>query len=59
MYALFTDTDCDVTPEIAKTFGYHLISLPYIENGKEVYPYEDWRLSIPTLSTRNSATDLF
>jgi DegV family protein with EDD domain len=42
MYALFTDTDCDVTPEIASRFGYHLISLPYIENGKEVYPYEDW-----------------
>lgn len=42
MYAIFTDTDCDVTPEIAQKFGYHLISLPYIENGVEVYPYESW-----------------
>jgi DegV family protein with EDD domain len=42
MYTLFTDTDCDVTPEMAAEYGYSLISMPYIENGKEVYPYESW-----------------
>ena len=42
MFVLFTDTDCDVTPEVAQRLGFHLISMPYIENGKEVYPFEDW-----------------
>jgi len=43
MYAIYADADCDVTPEIAKQFGYHLISLPYIIDGKEFYPYETWK----------------
>ncbi len=44
MYDIYTDCDCDVTPEIAKEFGYHLISLPYIIDGKEIYPYESWQV---------------
>jgi DegV family protein with EDD domain len=43
MFDLFTDADCDVTPEIAKKYGYHVISLPYIIDGKEIYPYVDWQ----------------
>jgi DegV family protein with EDD domain len=42
MLTLFTDTDTDTTPEIAKKYGYHLISMPYIINDKEIYPYEDF-----------------
>lgn len=42
MLQLFTDTDCDVTPEIAKKYGYALISMPYSVAGKSVYPYEDF-----------------
>ena len=41
MLKLFTDTDCDVTPEIAKKYGYDgLISMPYSYGDKEEYPYE-------------------
>lgn len=42
MFQLFTDTDTDITPEIAKKYDYKLISMPYSINGKEVYPYEDF-----------------
>lgn len=42
MYTLFTDTDTDITPEIAKKYGYKLISMPYSVNGKEIYPYVDF-----------------
>ncbi|MBQ4341916.1 MAG: DegV family protein [Clostridia bacterium] len=42
MIRLFTDTDCDVTPEIAKEYGYELISMPYSVDGKTVYPYVDF-----------------
>ena len=38
----FTDTDCDVTPEIAAEYGYRLISMPYSVDGRTVYPYEDF-----------------
>lgn len=41
MYTLFTDTDTDVTPEIAAKYGYKLISMPYTVEGKTYYPYED------------------
>lgn len=41
-YVLFTDTDTDVTPNVAKEYGYHLISMPYTINGKDVYPYKDF-----------------
>ena len=43
MYQLFTDTDTDITPEIAAEYGYRLISMPYSEReGVDVYPYEDF-----------------
>ena len=42
MYVLFTDTDNDVTPSIAKEYGYNLISMPYTIGDKDVYPYEDF-----------------
>lgn len=41
MYVIFTDTDTDITPEIAKKYGYNIISMPYSIDGKEFYPYED------------------
>ena len=45
MYQLFTDTDTDITPEIAKQHGYKLISMPYsLEDGVDVYPYEDFEV---------------
>ena len=43
MYALFTDTDCDITPEIAEKYGYKLISMPYTIEGKQVFPYVDFK----------------
>ena len=42
MYVLFTDTDNDVTPSIAKEYGYNLISMPYTVNDVDVFPYEDF-----------------
>lgn len=42
MYSIFTDTDCDVTPEIASKYGYKLIPMPYILLGKEITPYVDY-----------------
>ena len=42
MLILFTDTDTDITPKIAKELGYHLISMPYSIEGETVYPYEDF-----------------
>ena len=42
MLVLFTDTDTDITPKQAREYGYHLISMPYSIDGKEVYPYEDF-----------------
>ena len=43
MYALFTDTDCDITPEIAAQYGYKLISMPYTIEGKQIFPYVDFK----------------
>lgn len=42
MLKLFTDTDCDVTPKVAAEYGYSLISMPYVIDGKTVFPYEDF-----------------
>lgn len=42
MFQLFTDTDTDILPKEAAEFGYKLISMPYIINGVETYPYEDF-----------------
>ena len=41
MLTLFTDTDTDFTPEVAKEYGYRLISMPYSIDAKTYYPYED------------------
>lgn len=42
-YVLFTDTDTDITPEVARELGYSgLISMPYTVDGKEIFPYEDF-----------------
>jgi DegV family protein with EDD domain len=43
MYTLFTDTDTDITPEVAARYGYKLISMPYTIEGKEVFPYVDFK----------------
>ena len=43
MYTLFTDTDCDITPEIAAHYGYKLISMPYTIEGKQIFPYVDFK----------------
>ena len=42
MLVLFTDTDCDITPDIANYYGYKLISMPYTIDGNEIYPYVDF-----------------
>lgn len=42
MYILFTDTDTDLTPEVANYYGYKMISMPYIVDEKEIKPYEDF-----------------
>ena len=39
MLTLFSDTDCDVTPAIAKEFGYKVIPMPYTVDGKLYQPY--------------------
>ena len=39
MLTLFTDTDCDVTPAIAREFGYKVIPMPYTVDGKLYQPY--------------------
>ena len=44
MLRLFTDTDTDITPEVAAEYGYSLISMPYAIDGKLVFPYEDFRI---------------
>lgn len=43
MLRLFTDTDTDLTPEEASYYGYTMISMPYIIDGKEVKPYVDFK----------------
>lgn len=42
MFKIYTDTDTDLTPVEAKYYGYKLISMPYIIDGKEIKPYEDF-----------------
>ncbi|MBR6270925.1 MAG: DegV family protein [Lachnospiraceae bacterium] len=44
MLKLFTDSDTDITPEIAGRYGYGIISMPYSIDGKEVFPYEDFEV---------------
>ncbi len=42
MYSLFVDTDSDMTPELCKKYGAHLIVMPYTLQDKEVKPYVDF-----------------
>ena len=42
MLKIYTDTDTDMTPEVAAEYGYKLISMPYSIDAKTVYPYEDF-----------------
>ncbi|MBP5373429.1 MAG: DegV family protein [Bacteroidales bacterium] len=42
MLKLFTDTDTDLDPQLAKQYGYSLISMPYSVEAKTVYPYVDF-----------------
>ncbi len=42
-YVMFVDSDCDVDPEFCDSHGMRLISMPYIVDGKEVYPYVDFK----------------
>ena len=41
MLQFFTDTDTDLTPEVAKQYNCRLISMPYSIEGRTVYPYAD------------------
>ena len=41
MLKLFTDTDTDVTPSLARELGYQLMIMPYTIDDNEVYPYLD------------------
>ena len=43
MLTIFTDTDTDITPEIASKYNVKLISMPYIVNDKVIYPYIDFK----------------
>lgn len=43
MVTYFTDSDTDVTAVEAAEYGYKLISMPYSIEGKEVYPYKDFK----------------
>ncbi|MCQ2156855.1 MAG: DegV family protein [Bacteroidales bacterium] len=42
MWTYFTDTDTDIQPDVAKEYGYKLISMPYSVDAKTVYPYVDF-----------------
>lgn len=42
MLTLFTDTDTDITPEVAKEYGYRMISMPYSIDAKTIWPFEDY-----------------
>jgi len=42
MYILYTDTDTDITPALAKEYGYKIISMPYSIDGVTTFPYVDY-----------------
>ena len=42
-FQLFTDSDCDITPEVCAEYGYKLINMPYTIEGELVHPYEDFK----------------
>ena len=41
MFRLFTDSDCDMTPEMAAKYGYTILPMPFEIEGEAVYPYRD------------------
>lgn len=43
MLHILTDTDTDITPQIAALYNIDLISMPYIIDSKIVYPYKDFK----------------
>lgn len=43
MWTYFTDTDTDITLEVAAEYGYKLISMPYSVDAKTIYPYVDFK----------------
>ncbi len=43
MLHIFTDTDTDITPQIAALYNIDLISMPYIIDSKIIYPYKDFK----------------
>ncbi|MBO7549012.1 MAG: DegV family protein [Clostridia bacterium] len=68
MYRLFSDSDCDITPEIADRYGYFILPMPFEIEGEMVYPYQGFREfdfhgfadklragAMPTTSALNSA----
>lgn len=44
MLKVFTDSDSDITLEIAKKYGCELISYPYEVHGELIYPYRDFEV---------------
>lgn len=42
-FTLFADTDCDITPVLAEKLGFKLISMPYLLDDKEFFPYESFQ----------------
>lgn len=42
MLVLFTDTDTDMSLELANQMGWNLICMPYTINDKTIYPYIDY-----------------
>ena len=42
MWTYFTDTDTDITPEVAAQYGYKLISMPYSVDARSIYPFVDY-----------------
>ena len=43
MLHIFTDTDTDITPQIAALYNIDLISMPYFIDSKIIYPYKDFK----------------
>lgn len=41
MLTYFTDSDCDITPEVAEKYRIKLISMPFAIDGREYFPYID------------------
>ena len=43
MFRLFSDSDCDITPEVAEKYGYFILPMPFEIEGEMIYPYRDFR----------------